>query len=134
MPLEFFPDYEGKAPYFLTHNQGLISRIRDCLTYDESYPNVTHAPNWEDAVNEIAETMNQIPIEASFHHVKDHQHNKVPYKTLSLESRLNVDADAKAGKNQYLHWKTQPKVPPMLCNSIVAELPLVPTIKPPSKL
>jgi hypothetical protein len=75
------------CPYhFITHNQaGLIIRVRDHLTYDESYPNGTLAANW-DAVKKIAETLNQMPIETSFHHVKGHQHDKVASKNLSLES------------------------------------------------
>ncbi len=49
-------------PYpFVTHNQGLITRVQDRLTYDKSYPNSTLDPNW-DVVNEIVQSLNELLI------------------------------------------------------------------------
>ena len=65
--------------------------------YPESFPKGTLAADW-DVINEIAETLTKMRIETSFHHVKGHQDNKVGYENLTLEARLNVNADAEAGK------------------------------------
>jgi hypothetical protein len=78
--------------------------------YPEYFPNGTLAADW-DVVNEIAETLTKMGIETSFHHVKGHQDDKVAYENLTLEARLNVDADAEASECRYHHPEPRPKVP-----------------------
>jgi hypothetical protein len=56
-------------------------------------------------------------IKTSFHHVKEHQEDKVAYESLTLEAHFNADADAEAGKYQYHHPEPQPKVPQLPTNA-----------------
>jgi hypothetical protein len=105
------------GPYrFVTDNQGLITRVQDCLRYPESFPNGTLAADW-DVVNEIAETLTKMRIKTSFHHVKGHQDDKVAYEKLTLEAHLNEDADAEAGGYRYHHPEPWPKVPRLPTNA-----------------
>ena len=98
------------GPYqFVTDNQGLITRVTDRFTYAESYPNATLDPDW-DLVNEIVKTLNKLPIETSFHHVKGHQDNKIAYDNFTLEARLNVDADTEAGGYRYNNSAPRPRI------------------------
>jgi hypothetical protein len=50
-----------------------------------------------------------MPIEKSFHHVKEHLGDKIARNNLQLEAQLNVDADAEAGEYHFfLHPEPQP--------------------------
>jgi hypothetical protein len=105
------------GPYrFVTDNQGLITRVQNQLTYTKSYPTSTLEPDW-DVVIEIVRTLNDLPIEKSFHHVKGHQDDKIAYKNLTLDARLNVDADAEAGEYRYNNPEPRPKITRLPSNS-----------------
>ena len=105
------------GPYkFITDNLGLIVRVRTSLKHTKPYPNSTLAPKW-DVVNEIVTTLQKMPIEHSFQHVKGHQDDKVADSKLTLEARLNVDADTEAGEYCTNHPEPRPQVPRLLSNA-----------------
>jgi hypothetical protein len=99
------------GPYqFITDNQGLIHRVITSLACNDPYPNSTLAANW-DVVNKIVTTLQTMPIEQSFQHVKGHQDGKIAYDELPLHAKLNVDTDAKAGEYRYYHPERRASVP-----------------------
>jgi hypothetical protein len=60
----------------------------------------------------LAQPCKRFPIEHSFQHVKGHPDDKITYAKLPLDAKLNVDADAEAGKYRYYHLlEPRPRVP-----------------------
>ncbi len=100
---------------FITDNQGLIRRVMTSLAYDSPYPNSTLDADW-DVVNEIVTTLQKMPIQHSFQHVKGHQDDKTEYADLPLNAKLNVDADAEAGEYRYNYPESRPRVPRLPSN------------------
>jgi hypothetical protein len=63
-------------------------------------------PDW-DTLIEIQTALLQLPdLQLKF--IKGHQDDKTPYAQLPLLARLNVDADAMAGRFQDLHGQDRP--------------------------
>ena len=81
--------------HFYADNMELIQRQQDHKTYIDPYPNATLKAEF-DLVEQIYLTIQKYQLKAIFRHVKGHQDDKCEYKDLSLESQLNVDADALA--------------------------------------
>ena len=76
-------------------NRSMIRRVRSPPKHlDRIYPNETLASEW-DVLMEIWTTIQALDCETrpTFHHVKGHQDDHVPYDQLSLQAQLNVDAD-----------------------------------------
>jgi hypothetical protein len=96
--------------WFITNNQGLIGHIMTSLAYEAPYPNSTLSADW-DVVNEIVTTLQKMPIQHSFLHGKGHQDETTEYADLPLDAKLNVDADAEAGKYRHNYPEPRPRVP-----------------------
>lgn len=63
-------------------------------------------PDW-DILIEIQYALKQLP-ELKLQYIKGHQDDKIPYTQLPLLARLNVDADAMAGRYQDSHGQDRP--------------------------
>jgi hypothetical protein len=94
----------------MTNNLGLITRLDKFLPYPDPFPNVTLQPDW-DVTNEILVTLQAMPIQTIFAHVKGHQDDHCPYDSLPLEAQLNVDADYEAGQYQMQNPAQRPMIP-----------------------
>jgi hypothetical protein len=65
-------------------NMGLLIRIEEASEWTYTMPNVTLRAEWDI----------ELMIDSNFFmHVKSHQDDKTPMSSLSLESRLNVEAN-----------------------------------------
>jgi hypothetical protein len=82
--------------HFVSDNLGLIRRIIQLSRYSEHFPNVTLQPDW-DIIREIQLAIRDLRRPSTFAYVKGHQDDHHAYEDLSLEARLNVDADSLAG-------------------------------------
>ncbi len=80
-------------------------RVTKCLPYPEPFPNHTLLSDW-DVTHQIADTLRQTAILLTLKHVKGHQDDTTPYRDLSLEAKLNVDADEEAGEYQVMSEST----------------------------
>jgi hypothetical protein len=76
-------------------NQGLLMRIERATTWKYMTPNATLRAEW-DLELVIVNSYSQLGIPFTWMHVKSHQDNDGPIAGLSLEARLNVQADALA--------------------------------------
>jgi hypothetical protein len=76
-------------------NQGLLTRIEKATMWKYMTPNVTLRAKW-DLESLIIDSYTQLGIPFILLHVKSHQDDDGPIKGLSLEARLNVQADALA--------------------------------------
>ena len=72
---------------------------------DQHFTLTTTQPEW-DVLNEIWHTVKEWKG-LKINHVKGHQDTQTPAETLSLEARLNIEADALAG--QYLRRHPAPR-------------------------
>ena len=84
---------------FLTDNLELVKRSQAHLEYTVPYPNNTLSSEY-DVTEQIYLSHQAYGIKASFHHVYGHQDDKIEYKDLPIESKLNCDADQLAGEYQ----------------------------------
>jgi hypothetical protein len=73
-------------------NQGLLTRIEEATKWTYTTPNVTLRPEW-DIESVILHNYRELDIPFQFMHVYSHQDDHGPVASLSLESRLNVEAD-----------------------------------------
>ena len=73
-------------------NQGLLIRIAEAAEWTYTTPNVTLRAEW-DIESVILTIYKELQIPFLFTHVKSHQDDTIPIANLSLESRLNVEAD-----------------------------------------
>eukprot|EP00980_Cylindrotheca_fusiformis_P024905 scaffold12690_cov177-Cylindrotheca_fusiformis.AAC.2 len=75
-----------------TDSQGLVTAVKNCLTYDEPFPNVTLDPEY-DIIHEIVMTCRQAKLEVVLSHVKGHQNTRTDFDELTLPEQLNIEAD-----------------------------------------
>ena len=101
---------------FVSDNLGLVKRINARFDYPHPYPNATLEPDW-DAVEQIFQTFNSLPIIPSIAWIASHQDDEICYDDLPLQSQLNVDADHLAGHHQLVYGKYLPKVVRLPVNS-----------------
>jgi hypothetical protein len=80
----------------VSDNLGLINRLTQLVQYSEHFPNLTLRPDW-DILLEMQMAVLDLGRPATFSHIKGHQDDHQDYEDLSLEARLNVDADHLAG-------------------------------------
>jgi hypothetical protein len=73
-------------------NHGLLTRIEEAIQWKYTTPNVTLRAEW-DIQSVILSVYKTIDIQFEFLHVKSHQDDDGPLDSLSLETRLNVEAD-----------------------------------------
>ncbi len=73
-------------------NQGLLTRIEEAVEWTYTTPNVTLRAEW-DIESVILNLYQELEINFTFMHVKSHQDDETTTANLSLESRLNVEAD-----------------------------------------
>jgi hypothetical protein len=73
-------------------NQGLLTRIKEAIQWTYTTPNVTLRAKW-DIESVILTTYKELDIKFTFMHVKNHQDDDGPLENLSLETRMNVEAD-----------------------------------------
>jgi hypothetical protein len=78
--------------YLICDNEGLLTRIEQAVGWNYTTPNVTLSSEW-DIESVILDIYKAIKTWFVFVHVKSHQDDKIPLASLSLESRLNVEAD-----------------------------------------
>jgi hypothetical protein len=90
----------------------VIHRIRQTLENNWEIPNHTLWPE-QDVIEEIATTIQALPIDIEFEWVKGHQDTHRPYAQLPLEAQLNCDADREASRAQHDGLQQQNIVPPM---------------------
>jgi hypothetical protein len=76
-------------------NQGLLTRIEKATTWKYMTPNATLHAEW-DLESTIVDSYTQLGIPFTFLHVKSHQDDDGPIVGLTLEARLNVQADTLA--------------------------------------
>jgi exonuclease III len=76
-------------------NQGLLIRIQEASQWNYTTPNVTLRAEW-DIESVILSTYKELSLNFSFVHVKSHQDDGALVANLSLELRLNVEADCLA--------------------------------------
>jgi hypothetical protein len=73
-------------------NEGLLKRIEKANEWTYTTPNVTLRAEW-DIESVILEQLTELNMKFIFFHVHSHQDDEIPLANLSLESRLNVEAD-----------------------------------------
>jgi hypothetical protein len=95
---------------FVSDNLGLITRINHLIRYPEHFPNITLQPDW-DLIRAIQIAICALGRPSTFDHVKGHQDDHHDYEDLSLEARLNVDADSLAGQFRRNDSSVRPLVP-----------------------
>lgn len=100
---------------FVSDNLGLIRKINQLRQYSEHFPNITLQPDW-DLIREIQLSLQQLGRPATFSHVKGHQDDHQEYHELSLEARLNIDADHLAGSFRKHDPAIRPLVPRVKSN------------------
>ena len=72
-------------------NEGLLLRIAEASEWKYTTPNVTLRAEW-DIESVILDLHKQLNMRFAFKHVKSHQDDN-PQATLTLETRLNIEAD-----------------------------------------
>ena len=102
--------------HFVSDNLGLIRKITQLVRYTDHFPNLTLQPDW-DIIREIQMAVRALGRPTSFSHVKGHQDDHHAYDDLSLEARLNIDADALAGSFRRHDSSVRPLVPRVSSNS-----------------
>jgi hypothetical protein len=100
---------------FVSDNLGLIRKITQLLQYTEHFPNITLQPDW-DLIREIQMSVQALGRPALFSHVKGHQDDHHEYHELSLEARLNVDADLLPGNFRKSDSSHRPLIPRVTSN------------------
>jgi hypothetical protein len=100
---------------FVSDNLGLITRINHLIRYPEHFPNITLQPDW-DLIRAIQIAICALGRPSTFDHVKGHQDDHHDYEDLSLEARLNVDADSLAGQFRRNDSSVRPLVPRVSSN------------------
>jgi hypothetical protein len=95
--LRFFDVFPCWSFKFVSDNLGLIRRINQLIYHSEHFPNITLQPDW-DLIREIQMSIRALDRPSTFYHVKVHPDDHQAYNELSLETRLNVDADFLAGR------------------------------------
>ena len=83
---------------YISVNLELINRSKEHLNYISPYPNNTLSAEY-DITEQIYLTDKTYAIDASFQHVYSHQDTKSRGK-MSIEAKLNVEADRLAGEYQ----------------------------------
>jgi hypothetical protein len=73
-------------------NSGLLTRIEESSAWNYTTPNVTLRAEW-DVELVILDEYKKLGIKFVFMHVKSHQDDTKAVQTLTLKSRLNVEAD-----------------------------------------
>ena len=103
-------------------NQGLLTRISEAVTWKYTTPNVTLRAEW-DIESVILQMYKTIGLSFVFMHVKSHQDDAGPVAGLSLEARLNVEADLLASEylQEALHTPIVPLFPMAKCQLILNE-------------
>jgi hypothetical protein len=76
----------------ISDNQGLLTRIEETIHWKYTTPNVMLRAKW-DIESVILTHYKALGIKFTFMHVKSHQDDEGPIANLSLETRLNVEAD-----------------------------------------
>ena len=83
---------------YVSDNLHLINTSKEHKNYDKPYPNSTLSSEF-DITEQIYQTNKTYKIDASFHHVYGHQDTKSRGE-MSMEAKLNVEADRLAGEYQ----------------------------------
>jgi hypothetical protein len=96
--------------HYISDNLGLINRLNLLIAHPEHFPNITLQPDW-DILRTIQLATRDLGCPSTFSHVKGHQDDHHAYEDLSLEARLNVDADSLAGEFRKNDSSTRPLVP-----------------------
>jgi hypothetical protein len=73
-------------------NEGLLTRIEEASQWTYTMPNVTLRAEW-DIESVILDTHKELNMKFVFMHVKSHQDGDTPAANLTLEMRLNVEAN-----------------------------------------
>jgi hypothetical protein len=73
-------------------NTGLLIQIEEALAWNYTIPNVMLRAEW-DLESVILQEYWETGIQFVFMHVKSHQDDSTAITNLSLETRLNVEAD-----------------------------------------
>ncbi len=73
-------------------NEALLIRIETASAWTYTTPNVTLRAEW-DIESVILDVLKELKMTFQFIHVKSHQDDETPLATLTLEARLNVEAD-----------------------------------------
>jgi hypothetical protein len=84
-----------------------LTQIEEAIQWTYTTPNVTLQAEW-DIESIILTTYKELDINFTFMHVKSHQDDDGPLKNLSLETRMNVEANKLA--TEYLQ-EAHPKHP-----------------------
>jgi exonuclease III len=87
-----FPQYRSALNMIICDNQGLLKRIAQAVEWTYTTPNVTLRAEW-DVESVILDMYRELGLHFNFKHVKSHQDDDTPSSNLSLECRLNVEAD-----------------------------------------
>jgi hypothetical protein len=95
---------EGSINKIICDNKGLLIRIRKASHLTYTTPNVTLGAEW-DVESVILTIYKELGIQFDFVHVKSHQDDETLVTRLSLDLRLNVEADRLATK--YMKEDTQ---------------------------
>jgi hypothetical protein len=84
----------------ICNNQGLLIRIAKASDWNYTTPNVALRAEWDiksvilrDIKSVILTLHKELNVQFKFVHIKSHQDNNTPVVRLSLELRLNVEAD-----------------------------------------
>ena len=83
---------------YVSDNLHLINTSKEHKNYDKLYPNNTLSSKF-DISEQIYQTNKTYKIDATFHHVYGHQDTKSRGE-LSMEAKLNIEADRLAGEYQ----------------------------------
>ncbi len=77
----------------ICNNEGLLTRIKEVVQWTYTTPNMTQCTEW-DIKSVILDTNKALAIHFSFIHLKSHQDDDIAGHNLSLDTRLNVEADS----------------------------------------
>ncbi len=73
-------------------NEGLLIRVEKANEWTYITPNVTLRAEW-DVESVILDVLTELKMQFTFQHVLSHQDDDTPVENLTLETRLNVEAD-----------------------------------------
>eukprot|EP00980_Cylindrotheca_fusiformis_P020498 scaffold7555_cov72-Cylindrotheca_fusiformis.AAC.3 len=102
---------------FASDNLGLITKVRQSLSFDFPFPNLTLDSDY-DLIHEIVMTNRQSRMVSKFSHVKGHQDSlATPFDDLPLVTQLNIEADDLAGAFRTTTLNRKYPQVPMLCHT-----------------
>ncbi len=91
-------------------NQGLLQRISEAAAWPYTTPNVTLRAEWDVESVILVDLLRDLKLNFEYTHIKSHQDDGTAIANLSLESRLNVEADRLATEYMQEDLTRRPKV------------------------